>query len=451
MHDMSAKTEKLKPFYQDEAVTFYPGDCRSVLPCFTENLFDAVVTDPPYELGFMGKSWDSTGIAYNVDLWLEVYRVMKPGAHLLAFGGTRTYHRMACAIEDAGFEIRDQIQWLYGSGFPKSLDVSKAIDREAGAEREIIGRRPDHVLSNGWREREGRADRLPETSLNITTAATDEAKQWNGWGTALKPANEPICLARKPLEKGLTVAQNVLKWGTGALNIDACRIDAPKGNGVWGSSNKTVDADRTFVGSPDAAEYRTEQHPNGRWPANVIHDGSDEVLACFPETTSGSLELHHKRTGGKPPIGTFTIRDRTGEQEFIGDSGSAARFFYTAKASKHDRDAGLNGLPLREKITRNSYGDQSEYECPDGASRVGNKGTSLARNNHPTVKPVELMKYLCRLVTPPGGLILDPFLGSGSTAKAALIERFKIVGIELNLEYLEIAKARLNELQVGLF
>lgn len=415
-----------------------------MLPTLGADLFDSCVTDPPYDLtankkggsgvasvnlsnpygrarigtgngpgGFMGMKWDGTGIGFNVDLWRQVYRVLKPGAYLLAFGGSRTYHRLACAIEDAGFEIRDQIQWIYGSGFPKSLDVSKAIDREAGARREVVGKRPEHVLSNGWREREGRSDRLPESSLNITAPATAEARQWNGFGTALKPAHEPIVMARKPLEKGLTVAQNVLKWGTGGINIDGCRVDTQEnlnGGGYTPRANGNAWAETKGMNAAGRCANEPFQQPTGRFPANVIHDGSDEVLAGFPETTSGGGD---KRGGCQFFMNGDTRTEPTGHEI---DTGSAARFFYCAKASGSDRSS-------------------------DGQ----------AVNIHTTVKPTDLMQYLCRLVTPPGGTILDPFLGSGSTMKAALIERFNCVGIELDSEYAEIARARLNELQVKLF
>lgn len=402
------------------------GDSLIVLPTREANSFDSCVTDPPYELtsarpggrseatrgkvmgGFMGMKWDGSGIAFNVDLWIEVYRVLKPGAYLLAFGGTRTYHRMVCAIEDAGFEIRDQIQWLYGSGFPKSLDVSKAIDKMHGAEREqlpnpLAGQQTAAVGTHTYSDFNGKRTIAP-------LAVTDDAKQWDGWGTALKPANEPICLARKPLEKGLTVAQNVLKWGTGAINIDGCRIET---NGEDRSARYNGKAP---LGEGNNIKFGKREDvwdaPAGRFPANVIHDGSDQVLEHFPHTSSGSKEEHHVRHYSS----TDHIYGKYSKDSIVshGDEGSASRFFYCAKADKSDRHSNGN-------------------------------------NNHPTVKPVELMQYLCRLVTPPNGLILDPFLGSGSTAKAALIERFRVVGIEMNSEYAAIADARCRELQVNLF
>lgn len=309
------------------------GDCRESMAALPAESVDAVVCDPPYELGFMGKGWDASGIAYDVEVWRQALRMLKPGGHLLAFSGSRTYHRMACAIEDAGFEIRDQIMWVYGSGFPKSLDVSKAIDKAAGHEREIVregasgrGTKTISSLGNGLN--------VNFAPRPITAPATDDARRWSGWGTALKPAHEPICMARKPLAG--TVAANVLRHGTGAINVDGCRIE---GN---------------------------------RWPANLIHDGSNEA-------TDGLRE--------------------------------AARYFYTAKASSEDRGEMLGDVP---------------------------------RNMHPTVKPTDLMRYLVRMVTPPGGTVLDPFTGSGSTGRAAMLEGMRFIGCELSPDYAEIARARIR-------
>jgi hypothetical protein len=399
---------------------------------------DSCVTDPPYELGFMGKAWDRSGIAYNVDLWREVLRVLKPGAHLLAFGGTRTYHRMVCAIEDAGFEIRDQIQWIYGSGFPKSLDVSKAIDKEAGVQREVVGVgkyaarrvRPSKETSNP------EAQYRMGIGHSLTAATTESAKKWEGWGTALKPAHEPIVLARKPLEKGLTVAQNVLKWGTGALNIDGCRISTEEmlNGGAYaenGSRRVSQSLSPTGMNRPGATAGSFVQ-PSGRFPANVIHDGSGEVLAHFPNSSSGQ-PMGIKAGGQGNAFGYFNGGiPVTG----FGDEGSAARFFYCAKASNQDRNEGLGDIQLRAAGTLNMRTDP--HSVRNGMS------TSPRANHHPTVKPTELMTYLCKLITPPNGLILDPFLGSGSTAKAAFLSGFRCVGIELNAEYAEIAEARVR-------
>ena len=371
------------------------GDCLNTMPTLEENSVDAIVTDPPYGLSFMGKNWDHgvPGVAF----WQEALRVAKPGAHLLAFGGSRTYHRLACAIEDAGWEIRDTIMWVYGSGFPKSHNVSKAIDREAGAEREVVGtirKTPSASSDNmheGWRR--PWAEDHPKT-MDITAPATPLARQWDGWGTALKPAHEPIIMARKPFPG--TVAQNVTTWGTGAINVDGGRVGTEDvlsfgsrqlGDGIkYGKCNPTTEG---------------EQNPNGRWPANLIHDGSEEA---------------------------------------VGPLNGAARFFYCAKASKADRDEGLEGF--EERRTGAMAGNLVNGQ------RLGGNGepikTPYRSNHHPTVKPTDLMRYLVRLVTPPDGIVLDPFMGSGSTGKAAMLEGFGFVGIERELEYIDIAKARIG-------
>jgi len=426
------------------------GDCVGVMGGLGSSSVDSIVTDPPYGLVFMGKRWDS-GVP-GVETWAECLRVLKPGGYLLAFGGTRTYHRLVVGIEDAGFEIRDMIGWVYGSGFPKSLDVSKAIDAAAGAKREVVGTKlglPGYSLApdkgRGTYSPDGRSS---EVECAITAPATDAAREWAGWGTALKPAIEPIVVARKPLVG--TVAENVLRHGTGAINVDACRVGtentrAPayrmtsKGRAGGGFGNGM---DYTRDGSMAGSEC-------GRWPANLIHDGSDEVLALFPEAGGGVATRgasSHIYGGGKG----FT--EATGEVIGYGDFGSAARFFYCAKASKDDRDEGcyLPALPLFEieaqglplKRTAKLAGANSDRLDLDPVSERFR--TSPSRNNHPTVKPTDLMRYLCKLVTPPGGVVLDPFMGSGSTGKAAVLEGFQFIGIEREAEYVEIARARIQ-------
>jgi site-specific DNA-methyltransferase (adenine-specific) len=381
-------------------IELHLGDCLDVMRDMADSSVDAVVTDPPYELGFMGKKWDSTGIAYNPEVWAECLRLLKPGGHLLAFGGARTYHRMVCAIEDAGFEIRDQIMWIYGSGFPKSLDVGKAIDKAAGAMRTKGARiwRGGLRENNGFAEAERRGGGTSEKTL-YDIPATPAAQQWDGWGTALKPAHEPIVVARKPLIG--TVAANVRAWGTGAINVDGCRVETDDDlsggtyGGVFGASRNPDGSLPKAIGSGD----------KGRWPANVIHDGSDEVVALFPN--------------------------------------DAARFFYCAKASKADRDEGLEEMEAQRggpERMNNSNGRKAEI---GDAERL----PPPRHNTHPTVKPTALMRYLCRLVTPPGGIVLDPFMGSGSTGKGAVVEGFSFVGIDLEAEYVEIARRRIGEVQ----
>lgn len=409
--------------------TLHRGDCLEVMRAMADNSVDSIVCDPPYGISFMASHWDYD--VPKVDVWREALRVLKPGGYLLAFAGTRTQHRMAVNIEDAGFEIRDMIAWVYSTGFPKSLNVSKAIDKKAGAEREVIGLK--NIGCGNGRGVGFRHDGDLE-GVEVTAPATESAKQWAGWGTALKPALEPITMARKPLIG--TVVENVGHHGTGAINIDACRVEGAAGKGVWGSSNKTVDADRTFVGSPDAADYRSEAHALGRWPANLIHDGSPEVVVCFP-AEAGSAAPVHTRNGDKFRRAYWEFAGNIDEQgsTFHGDSGSAARFFYCPKASKEDRDEGLKAFVLQEAGVKNDSGR--------GFSETDPMKKIMRANHHPTVKPTDLMRYLIRLVTQPGGVTLDPFMGSGSTGKAALLEGFGFVGIEREDAYIEIAAARM--------
>jgi DNA modification methylase len=416
------------------SVRILVGDCRDWMAQIEPNSLDACVCDPPYHLtsivkrfgaqnaapakvgktgayerasrGFMGQTWDGGDVAFDPAMWEAVYRILKPGAHLIAFSGTRTYHRMACAIEDAGFEIRDQLAWCYGSGFPKSHNVANSIDKlhGAGDRGHRIARASGHH-PDGTKEPSG--DNLPPYQ-----ARTEAGEGWEGWGTALKPAWEPICLARKPLDG--TVAKNVLVHGTGALNIDGCRVHADDAQGgAYTVKRFAPGATVNETGNwKQEATYEGEMKP-GRWPANILHDGSDEVLAAFPHTESGSMKAGTIRTvenrvygegtsaAGKPA----TVRD------IVGDSGSAARFFYCAKATTEERGE---------------------------------------RNNHPTVKPIDLMRWCCRLITPPGGTIIDPFMGSGSTLIAADAEQFNAIGCELSADYAAIAEDRIRK-SAGLF
>jgi site-specific DNA-methyltransferase (adenine-specific) len=389
-----------------------------------DNSVDAIVTDPPYGLAFMGKKWD-----YDVpseEIWRECLRVLKPGGHLLAFAGTRTQHRMAVRIEDAGFEIRDMIAWVYGSGFPKSHDISKAIDKAAGAEREVVGQ----CKRTG--KDAGTYGAMAGDNL-ITAPSTPAAKQWQGWGTALKPALEPITVARKPFTG--TVAANVLEHGTGALNVNGCRVEG----GLIASAGGT----RRSNGIMGASEPLGGWEPThaGRFPANLIHDGSDEVVGLFPETkTTGRPNCIGKKYDGVNNGSSEIYNDGYKSRELnlcYSDTGSAARFFYCAKASKRDRDEGCEGMPLVETMR---YSEKSQGPL---AQQTPSKPVPQ-RNHHPTVKPTDLMRYLCRLVTPPDGIVLDPFMGSGSTGKAAILEGFQFIGIDMTPEYVDIARARIE-------
>jgi DNA modification methylase len=472
-------------WHQDARATIYHGDCLTVLAELPDASVDAVVTDPPYELGFMGKGWDASGIAYRVDLWAEALRVLKPGGHLLAFGGTRTWHRLACAIEDAGFEVRDSIAWMYGSGFPKSLDVSKAIDKVNGeanrlhkftewmrstglprksaaavvrpfakndataaamaqhyysdkqqpaiptpeiwkvlrplcgdvpawvdelvdriaAEREVVGMKKSGIAdkTEGPRHTIGASKAV---DVPVTAPATDAAHKWSGWGTALKPAHEPIVVARKPLVG--TVAANVLEHGTGALNIDACRIGmSPEDRAniegrVWVGRNQYQDGKTIYGGyETDGTDQRMTVHAAGRWPANVV---LDEDQAAELDRQSGVSQSRIGKPRGAAAGKGWGMTATGAEYD---DNGGASRFFYVAKAPARERP----------KI--------------DGTA-------------HPTVKPLTLMRWLCRLVTPPDGVILEPFAGSGTTVEAALLEGFRVVAIEREADYLPLIQARLD-------
>ncbi len=529
------------------------GDCLEALPTLQDNSVDSIVTDPPYGLSFMGKGWDYQ--VPSVEIWQQCFRVLKPGGHLLAFAGTRTQHRMCVNIEDAGFEIRDMIAWVYGSGFPKSMDVSKAIDKAAGAEREVIGRRTygdGHVQNSAKLAPPiGTFQRTQDDRLE-TAPATPEAQQWEGWGTALKPALEPITVARKPF-KG-TVAANVLEHGTGAINVDGCRVA-----GTWERNSTTrcdIRGGKTVGGGSGQLDCEPQAaHPGGRWPANLIHDGSDDVVGLFPQSTStgGSGPASKNWTGDGRTVGAW-CKGATGG---FGDSGSAARFFQQCKgdydgvwqdlnlppelvstADSHlsqQRQAVVSALvlavssalpegqhcsglsmepftnatgselkTLEESVTQAILNIAPRFWHESGLARLSltsspvsvvvqkeptgittitashwksdgsaapvtysitplslaaGERDSVARfkycakaskadrgdgNTHPTVKPTDLMRYLCRLVTPPGGTVLDPFMGSGSTGKAAVLEGFRFIGVEREADYFKIAQQRIQ-------
>jgi DNA modification methylase len=477
----------VKPWLDTGDVQVFHGDCIEVMRSLPDASVDAVVTDPPYELAFMGKRWDATGIAYDLDVWRQALRVLKPGGHLLAFGGTRTWHRLAVAIEDAGFEVRDSIAWMYASGFPKSLDVSKAIDKNNGevgrllrftqwfrttglrpatvnrvlqdadlisrngtiaghyfaksnagqpaiptpelwqvikplcgdvpawvddlvariaAEREVVGKGSSTLIAEGGRyaiTNGETSESWKPKSYDITAPATPAAQKWQGWGTALKPAFEPIVVARKPLIG--TVAENVLAHGTGALNIDGCRI---------GTDDTRAPASKTALGimNDDAWQAREVMagSSSGRWPANVILDKSQaaELDKQSGVLTRGKVALGTKR--GHQSNASVAYADMAAGSELTGygDTGGASRFFYVAKANSNERP------------------------------RAGDIA-------HPTVKPVTLLSYLVRLVTPPGGTVLEPFAGSGTTLEACVIEGFHAIGIEREADYLPLIEQRLSK------
>ena len=410
-----------------EKMKLINSDCIEAMKQMPDNSVDSIVTDPPYELGFMGKKWDSSGIAFNVEVWQEALRVLKPGGHLIAFSGSRTYHRMAVAIEDAGFEIRDQIMWIYGSGFPKSLNVSKAFDKSEGLlENEGTGMIPD-----------GSPTMSMYPSIKSSEYKSPEprgflAKQWQGWGTALKPAHEPMVLARKPVQG--TIANNVLTFGVGGLNIDATRVgnkgDSEQKQGAYKGSEVEI------VGQRQGGKIYPENL--GRWPANIIHDGSDEVVELFPDTKSGVAVRGN--SGGKN-FGSNTQKPPLDDIGYA-DSGSAARFFYCAKTSKRDRNEGLDDFDAIRVHDGRKAGNP-------GGSNPRNRTNDAKVNHHPTVKPTDLMRYLVKLVTPPQGTVLDPFMGSGSTGKACAIEGFDFIGVEQDADYIEIARARIEFVTKG--
>jgi DNA modification methylase len=434
------------------------GDMRQRLRELADDSVDSCVCDPPYHLtsivkrfgaanaapvnnqsskagkrdayaniarGFMGQTWDGGDVAFDPATWAEVLRVLKPGGHLIAFSGTRTYHRMTVAIEDAGFEVRDMIAWHYGSGFPKSLDVGKAIDKSAGAEREVVGENPFNALRGQGAKEWGTLNQPSQ----ITAPATDAAREWEGWGTALKPATEPICLARKPISEA-SIAANVLKWGTGALNIDGCRIEhseeckpmapQPGGDKMFGQGGRKAET--------------TDLKANGRWPANLCHDGSDEVVAGFPTESGGTRD---NREGSKSR-GIWSESTGTPAGPQYADSGSAARFFYCAKAEADERGSKCLICGLVAALPAD------ECHCTDPETG------KPKRLSHPTVKPGALMRWLVRLVTPKGGIVLDPFMGTGSTGAAAQADQFGFIGCELSGDYAAIAESRLKR-DAGLF
>jgi hypothetical protein len=440
------------------------GDNIESLRKLPDNSIDSVVTDPPYGLSFMNKKWDHD--VPSIEFWCEVYRVLKPGGHILSFGGTRTYHRMVVNIEDAGFEIRDQIMWLYGSGFPKSHNIGKAVDKLQGNDREVVGEMKG-AGSTGTTYISGQEhhDGLDKGVFKSSYIGTKGQSPYEGWGTALKPANEPICVARKPLSEK-SVAENVLRWGTGGINIDGCRIE-----GIDPSNAKRIGKEYTSEATNEGEVFDTLNKTaivggslEGRFPANIILECiCDEVIKgekgevkttnrirkgeaaggldinenrkavegidnyndkgdihtnpmcpCrLMDEQSGLSKTNHKGNRTDKGVVTGVIGFGRGTEVARCDSGGASRFFYQAKVSKAERNMGLDSFVIN-------------------------------KNTHPTIKPVSLMAYLCRLVTPPNGIVLDPFMGSGSTGIAAQLEGFRFCGMEMDKDYFKIAESRIE-------
>ena len=401
----------MRLFSENENYKLYQGNMLDMLEVIEPNTIDSIVCDPPYELNFMGKGWDNSGIAFQSDTWKKCYEVLKPGGYLLAFGGSRTFHRIACAIEDAGFEIRDTIMWLYGSGFPKSMNIGLAIDKKNG----VDNRTGNIVKGMGSNNTTAMKNCLSESQEFASEYEERIAQnEWQGWGTCLKPSFEPIIVARKPFKGSLV--DNVIEYGVGGINIDECRVAF---NGDKWKNQKSGNTAKAFnlneqqrtAGTGILAGFECEANENGRFPANTIltYDETDfdEVCGGFPGDNKGQ---------------------------------SNSRYFYCAKASKKDRDEGLDTF--------------NQEEVNDGRNtpidNAFQRGETLRKNTHPTVKPTELMQYLVRLVSPDGATILDPFNGSGSTGKAVMYENrekhkdYKYIGIELTEEYLPIAQARIE-------
>lgn len=416
------------------------GDNMESLKKIPDNSIDSIVTDPPYGLSFMNKKWDYE--VPSIEFWKEVYRVLKPGGHVLSFGGTRTYHRMVVNIEDAGFEIRDQVMWLYASGFPKSHNIGKAVDKIEGNEREVIGKKTGGAYSsdnnnglNNYNIKEGiEVKNIRGEDFGKITKGTSK---YEGWGTALKPANEPICVARKPLSEK-TIVDNVIKWGTGGINIDGCRIgfkcesDITKTpqtitgyvQGIYTSDRKRGEG---FIPEPMNSE--------GRFPANILFD---ETAAELLDDQSGISKSTKRITGQDYNKKSDNINIGGGNKncEYL-DKGGASRFFYVAKVSKKERNLGLDTFEEKMKgLPQEDYRNDPHKPRP-----------TPTKNVHPTLKPINLMTYLCRLVTPPGGIVLDPFMGSGSTGISAMLEGFRFIGMEMDEDYFKIAEARINSFE----
>lgn len=465
----------------------YNIDCLELMKTMEDNSVDSIVTDPPYGLskepdiidvlskwinnepyihnssGFMAHDWDS--FIPGPEYWKECLRVLKPGGHLLAFGGTRTFDLISIALRIAGFERRDTIFWCYGSGFPKSLNISKQIDKMYGAEREVVGKIRGRTATKGGRFDDDNYIWQPE--FDITAPSTSEAKQFSDFGTALKPAFEPILLCRKPLEKGLTVAENCIKWGTGGINIEGCRIAHVTVNGGNLADNSHLRDNINGGNGGHVISTESERRvviPNqlGRFPSNLILSDDPEVqqeFAKYGKTKSGKVKSD--KTGYND--GSIFINGVSNQDNQHGDEGSVARFFYCAKADKTDRNEGLDDFIPSKQINTTGKGlgntlpscpihnkglpsGSTKYlcGCDQSFSTTQDSRKIEYKNTHSTVKPTSLMQYMCRLITPPNGIIFDPFAGSGSTGKASILEGFRFIGAELGVEHTDIANARIQ-------
>ena len=438
----------MKLYSENESYKLYQGNMLDMLDVIDKESIDSIVCDPPYELNFMSKGWDNAGVSFQPDTWRKCYEALKPGGYLLAFGGSRTFHRIACAIEDAGFEIRDTIMWLYGAGFPKSMNIGLAIDKKNGIKSKIIGKGKSGTSSRAYQSEE------------TTTAGNYEIKQaqnkWQGWGTALKPSFEPIIVARKPFKGSLV--DNIIEYGVGGINIDECRIGlngekAPKGSG--NICNSGIEQKWGFKGNGG-----NETSNLGRFPANTIltYDETDfdEVCSGFPQS-KGCSKIDYSNVKKKNIYGGNSFQNSktqySGVFQGYNDNGSASRYFYCAKASKKDRDEGLDEFEIKgakELLNREENSDGASWNGKYSSGNAYAGSGAPKKNTHPTVKPTTLMQYLVRLVTPNNGTVLDPFNGSGSTGKAVMYENkernknYKYIGIELTEEYLPIAKARIE-------
>ena len=422
----------MRLYSENENYKLYHGNMLDMLDVIEPNSIDSIITDPPYELNFMNKGWDNSGIAFNKDAWKKCFDVIKPGGYLLAFGGSRTFHRIAVAIEDAGFEIKDTIMYLYGSGFPKGLNIGYAVDKRNGVESVELENSPNARPSGN---KENNLYNLGTVGKNFKVKIAQN--EWQGWNTQLKPSYEPIIVAQKPVEK--SIVDNVLKYGVGGLNINECKIgsDVIKG----GTMPKMSDGELGVCNFKTIGADRIEREDTfGRYPANVIHDGSDEVVNLFPDSKSTGSDYNFESSNQDNTTHLYT-NIKSGKH--FEDEGSCARFFYTAKASRFDRDEGLDDLESKRK-----YVDTGTRK-PEGKSIMEGSNV-VAKNIHPTCKPCDLMRYLVRLVSPKGATVLDCFNGSGSTGKAVMLENkqyhkdYKYIGIELTEEYLPIAKARIE-------